>query len=222
MTTQERQRSAPGPKPRLSRDEIVDVALRVLSEDGPDALSLRRLGSEVGMTARAIYGYFESKADLESAVVARVLPAPPERDPDVPWYDALRDWVMQIHDALVQHPGAARMLSTRSTSSTLMDRVRERLLTLLLDGGLDRADAISALGTVSRYLMGCVVIEEERRRRSGVEESRRLTSLSPDEFPVLREFAGTYAGRNTLESTRYGLDLIILGLRDVAEGRAGR
>lgn len=218
MTTTQQSRNAPGPKPRFNRDEILDVALRVLAEDGPTALSLRRLGREVGMTARAIYGYFESKDDLESAVVAKILPELPARDANVPWHDALRARVMEIHDALVRHPGAARLLSTRSTSSPVMDKIREQLLVLLRESGLGPRDTVSALGTLSRYLMGCVVIEEERRLGGSELESARMSTLSEDDFPVLRSFAHAYADRNALESTRFGLDLIVLGLRDLAEG----
>jgi AcrR family transcriptional regulator len=208
-------RTPPGPRPRFSHDELLDEALGILAVDGPDGLSLRRLASRVGVTARALYGYFESKDTLEAALVERVMPAPPPLDPDQPWHEQLRTYVMRIHDAFVDQPGAARLFAARSARSTAMDRVREYLLTLLVDGGLSHRDAIAALGTLSRYLMGCVVIEAERRANAG-SEINRIAVLAPDEFPVLASFAEEYATRNSEESTRYGLDLIVAALRHAA------
>lgn len=207
-------RRPPGPKPRLSRDEIVDVALRVLADEGSDALSLRRLGQEFGVTAMSMYGYFASRSDLEDAVVGRVMPAPPEVwDTGIPWHEELRRYVVEIHDAFAAQAGAARFLLARSTTSEAMDGVREHLLRLLLSAGISRDDAVSALGALSRYLMGCVVVEAERNGTAGVAEGQRLRELPADRFPALREVAHAYSGRSSVESTHFGLDLIIQGLK---------
>lgn len=209
--TVRQQRTPPGPKPRLSREVILDEALGILATDGPEGLSLRRLASRLDVTARTLYGYFESKDDLESALVERVMPAPPTVAAGE-WHDRLGGYLMEIHDAFVEQPGAARLFAARSARSGAMDRVREHLLTLLLDGGLNRADAIAALGTLSRYLMGCVVIEAERRTGTG-NEPNRFAVLPTEQYPVLRSFADEYAGRNSVESTRFGLGLILNALR---------
>ncbi|GLB93333.1 TetR family transcriptional regulator [Mycobacterium kiyosense] len=213
------QRARPGPKPRLNRDEIVSEALQILAVDGPDQLSLRRLAARLGVTARTLYGYFDSKESLESALVRRVMPVPPALDPAQPWHQQLRSYVLRIHDAFVEQPGAAQLFAARSARSSAMDQVREYLLTLLVDGGLSHADAIAALGTLSRYLMGCVVIEAQRHAEADV-MAGRFAGLSPEMFPVLASFADEYDGRDSEESTRYGLDLILTGLRDVANRQA--
>jgi AcrR family transcriptional regulator len=167
------------------------------------------------VTARALYSYFESKDALEAALVERVMPAPPPLDPGRSWHEQLRAYVMGIHDAFVDQPGAARLFAARSARSSAMDHVREYLLSLLVEGGLGHPDAIAALGTLSRYLMGCVVIEAERRANAD-SELNRFAVLSSEEFPVLGSFTEEYATRNSEESTRYGLDLIVSALRYVA------
>lgn len=191
---------------------MLDEALAILAVEGPDGLSLRRLAGRVGVTARALYSYFESKDALEAALVERVMPAPPPPGAGESWHEKLRTYVMRIHDAFVDQPGAARLFAARSARSHAMDHVREYLLTLLADGGLGRSDSIAALGTLSRYLMGCVVIEAERRAKVDP-EANRFAALSPTEFPVLVSFADQYDRRNSEDSTRYGLDLIVSALR---------
>lgn len=168
------------------------------------------------MTARALYSYFDSKDALEAALVERVMPAPPSLDADESWHEKLRTYVMRIHDAFVDQPGAALLFAARSARSPAMDQVREYLLTLLVDGGLGHSDSIAALGTLSRYLMGCVVIEAERRTNADP-ELNRFAALSSDDFPVLASFADEYARRNSEDSTRYGLNLILSALRHEAD-----
>ncbi|MFE3001697.1 TetR/AcrR family transcriptional regulator [Nocardia sp. NPDC059246] len=221
MQSRRQHRTPPGPKPSLTQDEIIDEALRLLTAEGPENLSLRRLGSRLGVTARTLYGYFSSKDALEAALVTRVMPAPPPIDSGEPWHTQLRTYLLQIHDAFVDQPGAARLFAARSARSTAMDRVREHLLTLLVTAGLRNDDAIAAVGTLSRYLIGSVVIEAERRAPTQEAETGRFAGLSADEFPVLSHFADEYAARNSYESTHYGLDLILLALRNLAERETG-
>lgn len=220
MTPRQQGRATPGPKPRLTRDEIVDEALRVLATDGPEQLSMRRLGARLGLTARALYGYFESKDELESALVARVMPAPPPVDPIGPWADQMRAYLLAVRDAFVGQPGAARLFALRSASGPVMDRAREYLLTLLRLAGLHEDDAIAALGALSRYLMGSVLIEAERRGADSEPVSDRFAHLPATEFPTLTAVGRRYAERNSQDSTHLGLDLMLAALseRDWTDG----
>jgi AcrR family transcriptional regulator len=52
--------------------EIKDVGLRHVAEAGPGALSLRAIGREMGMTAGAIYSYFDDRQALLDALVEDV------------------------------------------------------------------------------------------------------------------------------------------------------
>ncbi|TLF81215.1 TetR/AcrR family transcriptional regulator [Nocardia cyriacigeorgica] len=88
--------------------EIKTVALRLLDEGGPDAVTLRAIAREMGMTAGAIYGYYATRDDLISTLIAEVYMAlldqvEAARDaiaPDDPgariiaWGEAVRDWAV--------------------------------------------------------------------------------------------------------------------------------
>src|SRR4026208_2222206 len=54
---------------KLDLDTIVDAALAVLDTDGIDAVSFRRLGSDLGVSHMTLYTYFDSKEDLLNAMV---------------------------------------------------------------------------------------------------------------------------------------------------------
>ena len=49
--------------------EIVATARRVLDADGPDALTMRRIGDELGMKAPSLYKHFASKAAIEGVLI---------------------------------------------------------------------------------------------------------------------------------------------------------
>ncbi|AFU00535.1 TetR/AcrR family transcriptional regulator [Nocardia brasiliensis] len=89
-------------------DEIKAIALRLLAEGGPDAVSLRAIAREMGMTAGAIYGYYATRDDLISTLISDVYTAlvdrveaardaVPAADPAgriVAWGETVRDWAV--------------------------------------------------------------------------------------------------------------------------------
>ena len=66
-------RSMRGAPVRHHREDIVERAVRVLDDYGLASLTMRRLGSELGLQASAIYHHFPSKQALLAAVADEVL-----------------------------------------------------------------------------------------------------------------------------------------------------
>lgn len=58
------------PKPKFSRREIIDTALNIVIEKGPDALTARSLGERLGSSARPIFTVFESMDEVQKEVVS--------------------------------------------------------------------------------------------------------------------------------------------------------
>ena len=50
--------------------EIVDVALELLEDEGPDGLSMRRLAERIGIRAPSIYKHLPDKRALEAAIIS--------------------------------------------------------------------------------------------------------------------------------------------------------
>src|SRR6478672_7441524 len=74
-----------GRPPTIDREAVLDAALRLLDAEGVDALTMRRLASELGVSAMAPYRHVGSKDELLMVLVDRlaarlVYPARP-RDP---------------------------------------------------------------------------------------------------------------------------------------------
>lgn len=54
------------------KTEIVDAALRLAAEIGPDRLTTERLAQEIGLSQAGIFRHFATKADIWKAVAQRI------------------------------------------------------------------------------------------------------------------------------------------------------
>lgn len=57
----------------VTREQIAAIARRLLVEHGPDAVSLRGIAREIGMTAPGLYRYYGSREELLRHVIAQIL-----------------------------------------------------------------------------------------------------------------------------------------------------
>jgi TetR/AcrR family transcriptional regulator, tetracycline repressor protein len=74
------------PAPRLTKDAVVDQALELAERNGLDALTIRKLATELGVTPMALYWHFRSKEELLGGLVERVWSEiDVDVDPAAPW-----------------------------------------------------------------------------------------------------------------------------------------
>src|SRR4051794_9673344 len=79
----------------LERDDILDCALAIVKQEGRDAVSMRRLANELGVTPMAIYHHIPDKPALMSAMVDRVWDMTYDADAPVDWSDPIEGFVQQ-------------------------------------------------------------------------------------------------------------------------------
>lgn len=79
-------------------DEIKATALRLMAAGGPDAISLRAIAREMGMSGSAIYSYFETRDDLVTTLIADL-------------YTSLMDQVEAASDTIPSDDVAGRVLT---------------------------------------------------------------------------------------------------------------
>ena len=86
----------------LSRDTVIDAALTIADADGLDALSMRRLGGELGVEAMSLYNHVGSRGDLLAAITDRA------------WSSAAIEPALRAHPWLLELPGHAHRISATS------------------------------------------------------------------------------------------------------------
>jgi len=212
---------------RLSKAAVVERGLALADADGLDAVTIRRLATELGVTPMALYWHFRSKEDLLTALADRVWEEIDTKlDPDAGWPEQLRCLLESLVRVLRSHPGASQLLlagEKRSSEAAMI--ATETALEVLNRGGFDpeRAAAIarSALFTGIALVMSEPGFEPGLTDAERAEQSRqsrvRLALLPPDRFPRLVEAAGPLTSCDNPDfHYQLGIDMFIAGVRALA------
>ena len=148
---------------KLDLDAIVEAALAVLDADGMDAVSFRRLGSDLGVSHMTLYTYFDSKEELLNAMVGRTLALPAfEPAPGRRWDVHLLEAMKAVHAALAARPGIAQLLVTHQFDGAWVGHLRDQLLALLEPAGLGQARTVDGISVLFNYVLGAVMVETSR------------------------------------------------------------
>ncbi len=186
-----------GERTRLTRDTVVDRALRLADADGLEALTIRKLAAELGVTPMALYWHFRSKDGLLEGLAERVWS---EIDTDVdagaPWAAQLRGLLESLLGVLRAHPSAAPLLVQSEKQSESALRATEVTLDVLRSAGFDPKHASeiarSALWTGLMLVMsepGIDMLEPDDRAEAQRRKQVALASLPLVRYPRLVECA---------------------------------
>ncbi|WP_449352071.1 TetR/AcrR family transcriptional regulator [Streptomyces shaanxiensis] len=126
----------------LSEDLIVQTALRLIGEHGPEALSVRRLGAALGCDPTALYRYFHDTDDLVLAIADRIIgDAMDGFVPGDDWVASLREMALRVRAGYLAHPRAAALAAHRVTGRRSEIRAVDMGIGLLLSAGFEPAAA---------------------------------------------------------------------------------
>jgi AcrR family transcriptional regulator len=214
-------------KPRerapLSRDAIVDAALRVLDRDGAGAFSMRRLAEELGVGAGAIYWHVENKEQLLQLVFDRVIGNLPMPTPDPErWREQVRQAALEEREMLKRPPGIAQLMFGRIPLGPNSVRYIEWHLSLLRVGGLSER-VIALAGDLVFLYIAAFAYEEYLRTSASTDElapghdfvgelREYFASLPPDRFPNVVSLAVPLTSGGPDERFAFGIDVLIDGL----------
>ena len=207
------------PKPRqpLSRERIVDTAIALVDAEGLDALTMRRLGAELGMDPMAVYYYVPNKAALLDAVVEAVMAEIDlgVDDPSKPAEERLVRAAQAYAEALVRHGNALPLLLTRGPATPAALAPVELMVAILRCGGLSLEHAVAGMNVMTAAVRGyaAIIVNEMADHDHGDVEG--LVALaSPEEFPHLSE-AAAEPQPDPQAQFEFGLKAIAIGLLGV-------
>ncbi|MCX3059018.1 TetR/AcrR family transcriptional regulator [Streptomyces beihaiensis] len=213
----------------LSQEAIVDCALRLVGQHGPDALSVRRLGTALGCDPSALYRYFHNTDDLLLAVADRIIgEAMAGFEPDtMDWLDGLRDMARRIHRGYREHPRVAALAAYRVTRRPHEFRAVDAGIGLLRRAGFPDAEAVRHYAAFVDTVLGHAALDAahlalppDRRAADDAAWAAAYADASPEEHPQLaavRAHLPLMAG----SSFDRALDLLLSALAGAAcpEGR---
>ena len=182
----------------LSRRRILDAAIELVDREGLGALSMRRLGRELGVEAMSLYNHVPNKEALLGGMVEVLiegLESPTEGSGG--WEDRVRGAFRSYLKLARAHPEVFQLFATRPLGTDEALRIFE----ILRGAGLDLVPALHAFRALSSYTIG-YALAEIRGFPLELEGGPRALELAPPLKEVDRD-----------AQFEYGLDLIISGLR---------
>ena len=200
----------------LSRRRILETAVRFVDREGLDALSMRKLGGELGVEAMSLYNHVPNKGALLDGMVEVLLgelEVPPESDN---WEDRIREAYRRFRRMAHDHPDIFSLLITRPPEAMYGVWLAEEFLKTLQEAGFEPRMALHAFRALNSYTVGYAMAEirnfalEPGGSRMGAQQ------LSEDEFPRLSELKPHLEDVDRDAEFEFGLGLIFAGLRERA------
>jgi TetR/AcrR family transcriptional regulator, tetracycline repressor protein len=211
---------------RLSRSAVVDSALALADREGLDALTIRRLAQELGVTPMALYWHFRSKEELVSGVADRIWgEIRTDVDPSADWSDQLRGMFESLIEVLRSHSSASSLLLSSEKLGPSHWQATEVTLDILSRAGFDTARASEI--AKSALWTGLMLVMSEPGAAAGLDEQARaemqrrkqveLASLPRNKFPRLVEAAIPMTSCDDPEfHYSFGTELFMAGVRAMA------
>jgi TetR/AcrR family transcriptional regulator, tetracycline repressor protein len=211
-------------RPRLSKAAVVERGLALADAEGLEAVTIRRLAAELGVTPMALYWHFRNKDELLTGLADAVFAEIDLRvDPRQRWTDQLRALLESLVHVLRRHPSASQLLTAREKRMSDAAMVAsETALEVLGRGGFDAeysaAIVHQALFTGLMLVMSEPGFEPGMTEAERVEHQRqarvRLALLPPDRFPKLVAAAGPMTSCDNPDfHYQLGIDTFIAGVQ---------
>lgn len=148
----------PSPRSRrvgLTRAKVLAEALRIVDREGVQALTMRRLGTELGVEAMTIYHYVRNKDELLDGLLEEVFDRSlPEDAWEGPWQEVLRRYAHRLLATLTDHPALVPLMLSRAALTTRTMTMMEEGLGALQAAGLPLPRGLQLIHAVTGLVIG--------------------------------------------------------------------
>ncbi|MBD0328485.1 MAG: TetR/AcrR family transcriptional regulator C-terminal domain-containing protein [Thermoleophilia bacterium] len=202
----------------LTRERVLQTAIAFADEAGIDALSMRRLGQELGVEAMSLYNHVANKDDLLDGMAELVLGERelPARGDD--WRAAVRRSAVSAHDLLRRHPWACALAMSPARNIPVRVQQMEWLLRTLREAGFSPDVTYHAYHALDSHLWGFTLWEQGHSLPAGDIADLAATFMRDfplDDYPYVHEHVGQHVagfGKGEKSAFEFVLDLLLDGL----------
>ncbi|MET9343769.1 TetR family transcriptional regulator [Nonomuraea sp. NPDC003804] len=215
---------------KLTAEAIVEKALEIGDAEGLDAVTIRRLATDLGVTPMALYWHFKNKEQLLIGMADHLIAGFTPKDAgDRPWHQELRDLVLGLIRTLRRYPCAKNVLEQiDQTTVPSFLTVWDRALGLACSAGFSQEESC----LITKYLLQSAISIADApvhfrpgRTPEEVTELLRvkrlgLQSLPADTYPNLVAMARPMVeGVSEEFYDSFGVDLVLGGVVALAARR---
>lgn len=170
----------------LTRAQVIDTAIALVDSEGVRALSMRRLGAEMGVEAMALYRYVDGREDLLDAMVD-IVSGPVESvagggvQEAGGWRAYLWRLANHMRDLALRHPNLFPLVATRHPAAPWLRPplrnldVVEEFLSTLLAGGFTQDQAAVVYRSFASFLLGHLLLTAAQEANQGANNTDSRT-----------------------------------------------
>jgi TetR/AcrR family transcriptional regulator, tetracycline repressor protein len=213
----------------LNRERIAQAALEFIDEHGSISLSMRKLGTYLGVEAMAIYRHVEGREALLDCVLQQLMSGVVDGLDEAlgqSWQGYLQDIAHRIREVAIRHPKAFPLVVTQHPAAPwIRPPIRdldliEHLLRTLREHGLPDDVVVDVYQSFSSFLMGHLLLEAMHAgadptapataiREEEVPTSSPSERINLDTHPTVQELSGLLQRNTSEEQFEIGLEAMI-------------
>ena len=202
----------------------MQAAIRLADRDGIAALSMRKLGQEVGVEAMSLYNHVRNKEDVLNGMVDFVFSEIDLPSSGSDWATAMRQRAISARQALLRHQWAIGLMESRVQPGPATLRHHDSVLRNLRESGFSVELAAHAYSLLDSYIYGFTLNELslpfDTSEGAAEVAGNIFREFLQGEYPYLAEMATEHAmkpGYNYGDEFEFGLELILDGLKRVQD-----
>jgi AcrR family transcriptional regulator len=215
-----------GGKPPITVDAIIDTAFAIVEREGYEALTMRRVATALETGSSSLYAHVVNKEDLDELLIGRLCAGIDLPDPDpAAWRQQIIDVCTRLRDQYLRYPGISQAAFAAASANLDTLRLSERMLAILLAGGIAPQAAAWAIDSLTLYINAYsleVALANRRKGRpagdadgtwvvSRDEMLRRFAAL-PADYPATKRYAAELTAGTVHDRFDFTLGLMIDGL----------
>ncbi len=197
----------------LTRERVLRAAIDLADREGMDAVSMRRLGAELGVEAMSLYNHVPNKAALLDGIVETVI-----NDIELPtdiedWSACVREMAHSYRRAALAHPNIVSLVATRPFNTVASLKPVEAGFEIFRSAGFEPEAALHAFRTLAGFVTGYTLAESGAFFGEAAGDGQlTLADLSEDEFPRMKELDRVIGSVDHEAEFEFAIDVLITGL----------
>jgi TetR/AcrR family tetracycline transcriptional repressor len=167
-------------RPGLTRQHLIDTALRLLDDVGLDGLTVRRLAAELGVQSPALYWHVRGKQELLDGMADEIIRGAgmgPPRDGE-PWQEWLGRRARAYRRSVLAHRDGARIVANALVLNPATLRMFDEELTAMVGCGFTPVLALRTIAAINHYVNGSVLQEQTERQETAERPEDPLADLA--------------------------------------------
>jgi AcrR family transcriptional regulator len=211
-------------RPALTRERVIKTATAMADDTGVDALTIRKLATELDVWPMAIYHHVPNKDSIIDGMVDQVFSEIELPPTDLDWKTAIRRRSVSARQVLARHRWAAPLMESRRTAGPATLQHHEAILDCLRNGGHSIEMSAHAYALIDAFIYGFALLEANLPATGGQDMADLaetiIEPLPADLYPRLIELTAEHVlqpGYDFGNEFDFGLGLILNGLQVAAQ-----